>query len=87
MAIEFIGDYIDKLSIINIKIWDATKKAHEAYAKQDQKQSHELMDMIEAMNMQRKEYIQAINAFFSKKKNMLHKKSFSTTVKRRQTHL
>lgn len=87
MAIELIGDYIDKLSIINIKIWDATKKAHDAYAKHDQKQSHELLDMIEAMNLQRKEYIQAINAFFSKKKNMLYKKSFSGSIKRKKTRL
>jgi hypothetical protein len=76
MAMELIGDLIDKLSIINIKIWDATQKAHEAYAKNDQKLSHDLFEKIEEMNIQRKEYIDAINAFFSKKKNQLNQKSF-----------
>lgn len=83
MAIEFIGDYIDKLSIINIKIWDAVGKAHEVYAKKDQKRSHELFEMVETMNLQRNEYIQEINALFSKKKNLLHKKSYSNKAKRK----
>jgi len=79
MSVEFIGDYIDKLSIINIKIWDATKKAHESYAKKDHKRSHELFAMIEAMNLQRQEYIHEINAFFSEQKNQLRTKSYIKT--------
>lgn len=85
MAIEYIGDYIDKLSIINIKIWDATKKAHEAYVKKDHTRSHELFGMIEAMNIQRQEYIHEINAFFSKQKNHLHTKSYVKTPRSHTT--
>lgn len=84
MATELIGDYIDKLSIINIKIWDATQKAHDAYTKNDQKRSHDLFEMIEAMNIQRKEYINEIDAFFSKKKNLLHQKSYVGSMARRK---
>ncbi len=68
-----IGDLIDKLSIINIKIWDATGKAH---ASRNEKKVNEYLRKIEIMNMQRKEYINAINALFYEKKDMLNEKTF-----------
>lgn len=69
---EQIGDLIDKLSIINIKIWDATGKAH---ATKEIGKASELFRKIEIMNNQRKEYINAINAFFDKKQNALNNKT------------
>lgn len=80
MSLDLIGDLIDKLSIINIKIWDATGKAHEVYKKKNHKKANELFSQIESMNMQRKEYISAINNFFSKKIDHLNKKSFEDTA-------
>lgn len=76
MTLELIGDLIDKLSIINIKIWDATEKAHLLHEKDKQKEANELFHKIEMMNVQRKEYINEINSFFSNKKNHLYQKSF-----------
>ncbi len=80
MTTELIGDLIDKLTIINVKIWDATQRANIAYEKKDQKQAHDLFAKVEAMNMQRKEYINAINAFFTDKVNPLNQKSFSSKL-------
>lgn len=77
MPTELIGDLIDKLTIINVKIWDATQKAHVAYQKNDQKTAHDLFAKVEMMNVQRKEYINAISAFFSDTKNQLNQKSFA----------
>lgn len=76
MTTELIGDLIDKLSIINIKIWDATQKAHLAHQAGDQDVAHDLFIKIETMNAQRKEYINAINVSLSYKKNPSLGKSF-----------
>ena len=76
MTLDLIGDLIDKLTIINIKIWDATQKAHLFHEKNDQKKANELFHKAEMMNVQRKEYINAINAFFTNEKNQLNQKSF-----------
>jgi hypothetical protein len=80
MTTELIGDLIDKLTIINVKIWDATKKANVTYKEGDQKRAHDLFNKVETMNIQRKEYINAINALFSKKVNLLNQKSFKSKV-------
>ena len=77
MSTELIGDLIDKLTIINVKIWDATQKANIAYDQDKQKEAHQLFEKVEMMNVQRKEYINIINSFFSKKENQLNQKSFS----------
>lgn len=77
MATELIGDYIDKLTIINVKIWDATGKAHAAYEAGDQQKAHDLFEKVELMNVQRKEYINAINAFFTGTKDQMNGKSFT----------
>ncbi|HJZ23383.1 hypothetical protein A2714_03180 [Candidatus Woesebacteria bacterium RIFCSPHIGHO2_01_FULL_38_9] len=77
MTTELIGDLIDKLSIVNIKIWDATQKAHIASEQDDQQKAHDLFEKVEAMNIQRKEYIAAINAWFTDKKNKILLKNFT----------
>ena len=69
---EQIGDLIDKLSIINIKIWDATGRAN---TDKDPKIANEYFRKVEIMNNQRREYILAINAFFHTKKDMLNDKT------------
>lgn len=79
---DLIGDLIDKLTIINIKIWDATAKAHFFYDKNDQQKANEFFHKVEMMNVQRKEYINIINSFFSKKKNQLNQKSFADSPKK-----
>lgn len=76
MNLDLIGDLIDKLTIINIKIWDATQKAHVFYKNNDQEKANELFRKVELINIQRKEYINAINTFFSDKTNHLNHKSF-----------
>lgn len=68
-----IGDLIDKLSIINIKIWHATEKAHKL---KNDKKIYEILKKIEIMNTQRREYITAINDFFKIKKDLLNDKTF-----------
>lgn len=70
---QTIGDLIDKLSIINIKIWDATQKAHES---KEKKTINDFLMKIEIMNSQRREYIQAINNFFGDKNDALNEKTF-----------
>ena len=69
MNTDRIGDLIDKLSIINIKIWDATGKGHMAYEAGDDAKAHDLFLKVQTMNVQRKEYINAINEFFGEKEN------------------
>ena len=77
MTLDLIGDLIDKLTIINIKIWDATAKGHLFHDKGEEKKANELFKKVEMMNIQRKEYINAINSFFSDEKNQLNQKSFA----------
>lgn len=81
MTTELIGDLIDKLTIINIKIWDATEKSNIAFEKGEQKLAHELFTKVETMNTQRKQYINAINSFFTDEINQLNQKSFSGKIK------
>lgn len=81
MTLDLIGDLIDKLTIINIKIWHATEKAHLLHEKNEPKKANELFHKVEMMNVQRKEYINAINSFFSNEKNHLNQKSFSEDKK------
>ena len=77
MNTDRIGDLIDKLSIINIKIWDATGKGHMAYEAGDDAKAHDLFLKVQTMNVQRKEYINAINEFFGEKENPLHDKTYA----------
>lgn len=77
MNLDLIGDLIDKLTIINIKIWDATQKAHLFFERDQQEEANELFRKVELMNVQRKEYISAINRFFTKHVDFLNQKSFN----------
>ena len=71
--LDKIGDLIDKLTIINIKIWDATYKVHNY---KNKKKVNEYLKKIEYMNAQRHDYIQEINHITSPKtRNLLHDKS------------
>ena len=71
-----IGELIDKLTIVNIKIWDATEKSHLFYEQNDQKKTHEYLTKVESMNVQRKELINEINTFFKQRPDALNDKSY-----------
>jgi len=77
-----IGELIDKLSIVNIKIWDATTKAHEAYKNDKHTRANSLFKKVEAMNVQRRELIKEINIFFHENEDALNHKSFKNSIKR-----
>lgn len=73
---EQVGDLIDKLSIVNIKIWDATEKFHIAHKAKNFKKAHDFNEKLELMNVQRRELIKAINSFFSDKQDILNDKTY-----------
>ncbi len=77
-----IGELIDKLSIVNIKIWDATGKAHEAFKSEHQKKANKLFKQVELMNVQRWEIVDKINKFFKEKDDVFNKKTFKNKLKK-----